>query len=162
MLMIMHAEHERALRPTAALLTTHLAVSAAIESCAVAATPHDATTQDLLLRIALSPEGRVRGVELCRQLHLSPSYVSRRIDRAEADGLVRRTADPDDRRAQAVVLTDAGRAAADVFVQHLVGVVDRVVWQTLDAEEADQLVNLLARIEHAARNVATECAATMS
>lgn len=138
------------LRPTAALLRAQLAVAAAIEQRAVAATDLDGTTTDLLLRIALSPDGRLRGVHLCRQLHLSPSYVSRRIDRAVAEGLVERRPDPDDRRAQIITLTEAGQEALDDFTPRLVDVVDEVMFNTFDTDEVDTLIGLLSRLEVAA------------
>lgn len=141
------------LRPTAALLSAQTAVAASINALAVAPTPHDDITHDLLLRIAHSPQQRLRGVDLCRQLQLSPSYVSRRIDRAEADGLVARGPDPDDRRAQSITLTAAGRAAVDDFVPRLTGVVDRIVTDTLTRAERAQLIELLGRIEAAGRGL---------
>ena len=116
------------LRPTAALLAAHLAVAAAIEQRAVAASTLDGTASDLL----------------------SPSYVSRRIDRAVADGLVERQLDPGDRRAQIITLTPAGRAALDDFLPHLVQVIDEVVFNTFDLSEVDTLVELLGRLEAAA------------
>jgi DNA-binding MarR family transcriptional regulator len=47
--------------------------------------------------------------ELARAVVLSPTGMSRFVDRLEAEGLVRREPDPEDRRALQVVLTDAGR-----------------------------------------------------
>ena len=51
--------------------------------------------------------------ELCEVLEEVPSSLSRRLDRMEDDGLVRRkrTPQPDDRRAVTVSLTADGRAA---------------------------------------------------
>jgi DNA-binding MarR family transcriptional regulator len=144
---------ETLLRPSAALLGAQIAMGAAIERDAVADSPLDATTLDLLVRIDLSPDGGIRAVELCRQLLLSPSHISRVIDRAEADGLVVRSPDPDDRRAQRVMLTDSGRAAVGDFAPRLHGVLDRVIHQTLTSDEIDQLVAMLERIETAARTV---------
>ena len=144
---------ETLLRPSAALLGAQIAMGAAIERDAVADSPLDATTLDLLVRIDLSPDGGLRAVELCRQLLLSPSHISRVIDRAEADGLVVRSPDPDDRRAQRVMLTDSGRAAVGDFAPRFHAVLDRVIHQTLTPDEIDQLVAMLERIETAARTV---------
>ncbi len=138
------------LRPTAALLRAQIAVTAAVEQLVVASTTLDGTTSDLLLRIALSQDGHVRGVDLCRQLRLSPSYVSRRIDRAVADGLVERRPDPNDRRAQIITLTPAGRAALDAFTPRLVAVVNEIVFDTFEIDEVNTLVSLLGRLETAA------------
>jgi DNA-binding MarR family transcriptional regulator len=51
----------------------------------------------------------VRPGDLANQLMVAPSVTSRAVAALEADGLVRREADPVDARACLVVLTDAGR-----------------------------------------------------
>jgi DNA-binding MarR family transcriptional regulator len=140
------------LNPSGSLLSAQLAVSAAIERDAVRPTSQDSTTIDLLLRLALSPGKRLRGVELGRQLRLNPGYVSRRIDRAEEAGLVQRADDPDDRRAQLIVLTDAGQSVVDDFVPHLNRVLKAVIFDTLSTAEITVLVSLLNRIEEAAQS----------
>jgi DNA-binding MarR family transcriptional regulator len=56
---------------------------------------------------------RVPPSQLARTLMLSPAGMTNRVDRLEAAGLVRRRADPDDRRTSAVELTDEGRAVVD-------------------------------------------------
>ena len=139
-----------ALRPTGALLAAQIAVAAAIEGRAVEVTALDPTTCDLLLRLGHSASAELRGAELCRQLRLSPGYVSRRIDRAEAAGLVARRADPDDRRAQLISMTDAGREALADFEPRLVQVVGEVVHSHLTDDEVATLVDLLERVESAA------------
>ncbi len=65
---------------------------------------------DLLWTLYRAPDRRLRVNELAREVVLSPTAMSRFVDRAEAAGVVRREADPDDRRALHVVLTDAGVA----------------------------------------------------
>ena len=149
-------EHEltAALAPTAALLGAQLAVGSAIDKVAVEPSALDNTTSDLLLRLHISATGSLRGVDLCRQLHLSPSYVSRRIDRAEAAGFVRREADPSDRRAQLISLTNDGRSAVEGLMPDLLGVVGDIV-AVLNPGEAETLVDLLGRIERAAVNLVT-------
>ena len=140
-----------ALRPSGALLATQIALGGAIDRGAVAYCEHDATTLDLLLRLELAETGSLRSVELCRQLLLSPSHISRMIDKAEAKGLVQRRRDVDDRRAQQVVITASGRDVVADFVPLLSGVIDRVITSQLSREEIDTLVSLLERIEAAAR-----------
>ena len=48
--------------------------------------------------------------ELAREVVLSPTAMSRFVDRVEAAGYVRREPDPADRRALQVVITDEGVA----------------------------------------------------
>jgi len=141
------------LRPSGALLAAQLAVASAIERNAVAATSTDTTTVDLLLRLSLSPGQSLRGVELGRQLHLDAGYVSRRIDRAEAAGLVQRTPDLNDRRAQQITLTDEGRRVIDDFVPWLEHVLQSVIFDTMTPKEIDVFTELLLRVETAARTL---------
>lgn len=138
------------LRPSGALLAAQIALGAAIERRAVAATGRDATTLDLLVRLGLAPERQLRAIDLCDQLKLSPSHVSRMLDRAEDAGLVTREPDPGDRRAKIVVLTPRGRAVASDFAPRLHTVLQHTIHDVLDAREIDRLVELLTRIEQAA------------
>lgn len=137
------------LRTSGALLSAQTALGRLIESQAVTATGHDATIVDLLVRLDQAPHNRLRAIELSRQLLLSPSHISRTIDRAETAGLVARSADPSDRRASQVELTDPGRAVITEFAPRLEAIIDRVITQQLTTEEADSLVELLGRIEAA-------------
>src|SRR3954465_3831792 len=47
--------------------------------------------------------------QLAARLSCVKSNVTQLVDRLEADGLVNRTADPNDRRSRLAVLTDAGK-----------------------------------------------------
>src|SRR6476620_6125074 len=49
--------------------------------------------------------------QLAERLSCVKSNVTQLVDRLEADGLVSRASDPNDRRSRLAVLTDAGRAA---------------------------------------------------
>src|SRR5260221_1087964 len=49
--------------------------------------------------------------QLAERLSCVKSNVTQLVDRLEADGLVSRTGDPNDRRSRLAVLTDAGKAA---------------------------------------------------
>lgn len=138
------------LRESGALLATQTALGRLIDVEAVDPTGHDATILDLMVRLDQASGSRLRAVELSRQLHMSPSHISRTIDRAESAGLVRRERDPDDRRASLVVLTADGREALGEFAPRLQSIIDRVIGDTLTEREADTLVELLERIERAA------------
>ena len=144
------------LAPSGALLAAQIALGAAIADNAVAHTDHDATSLDLLVRLRLAPDRRLRGVELANQLALSPSHVSRMLDRIEAAGLVRREPDPHDRRARQVAMTDDGEAAVETFVPLLQAVLDETIHEVLDTEEIATLVTLLERITAASRAAVAE------
>lgn len=140
----------RFIRASGALLGAQTALGRVIDDEAVGPTGLDPTIVDLLLRLDQAPGNRLRAVELSRQMLMSPSHVSRRIDRAEQAGLVTRAPDPDDRRAAQINLTSAGRAVVADFGPRLIAVIDRIIDQELSADEVDVLVELLGRIERAA------------
>jgi DNA-binding MarR family transcriptional regulator len=137
---------EEMLRPSGLILETENVLGRAIDLLTVARTSHSPTTLDLLVRLSLSPNRQLRGVDLCRQLLKSPGYVSRLIDQAESDGLVVRRVDPDDRRAQRITLTKAGEDALDEVLPHVLEVLDQTVYAALDESEIETLVDLLSRI----------------
>lgn len=139
------------LRPSGALLSAQIALGAAIERHAVEGTGFDPTTIDLLVRLELAPARRLRAVELCRALQLSPSHVSRMLDRAEAGDLVTRGPDPSDRRANLVTINENGRKVVAKFAPRLSSILNQVIFDSLTAEEIDTLVSMLGRIETAAR-----------
>ena len=141
----------RRLAPSAALLGAHIALSAALGDDHVVGTEYDQRTVDLLLRLELSPTKGMRAVDLCEQLMVSASHTSRLIDRVEALGLIERTPDPHDRRANQVVLTHDGRDVVNEIAPHMAAVLDRVIHHTLNRTEIDTLIELLGRIESAAR-----------
>ncbi|MEM7337215.1 MAG: MarR family transcriptional regulator [Actinomycetota bacterium] len=138
------------IRASGALLSAETALGRLIDTEAVAPTGLDPTIVDLLLRLDQAPGHQMRAVELSRQVLMSPSHVSRTLDRAEKADLLRRAPDPDDRRASLVTLTPAGRDVIADFAPRLTTIIDRVINQHLSSEEVDTLVDLLGRIERAA------------
>lgn len=138
------------LRASGALLAAQTAIGRLIDVEAVEPTGQDPTIVDLLTRLDQAPENRLRAVELSHQLLMSPSHISRTLDKAEALGLVERGPDPDDRRASQISMTNAGRSVARDFAPRLRVIVDRVVNDTLSEIEIDTLVELLDRIREAA------------
>ncbi|MGI9528548.1 MAG: MarR family winged helix-turn-helix transcriptional regulator [Acidimicrobiia bacterium] len=140
------------LRPSAWLMRASSDVSHLLATEAVADTGLDPTTLDLLLRLRVAAGGKLRGVDLCDQLHKSPSHVSRVIDRAEAAGLVRREPDPNDRRAHLIAATPAGESATDEYLPHLEAVLQRVIFDTFSSDEIETMIGLLSKVSYAARS----------
>ena len=115
-----------------AFLTAHALVTRRISKDLTDAGLPDLGWYDLLWALRRRG-GRLRVNELAREVVLSPTAMSRFVDRAVAAGVVAREPDPDDRRAQQVVLTGEGRALlrrmwpvyrrgiAEHFAQHLDG-----------------------------------------
>src|SRR5919204_2635166 len=91
-----------------AFLNAHARVTRAISRDLAAAGLPDLSWYDLLWALRRQPRRRLRVNELAREVVLSPTAMSRFVDRAEAAGVVRREPDPDDRRALQIALTDEG------------------------------------------------------
>ena len=107
--------------------------------------PHAAFARERLLRIIGEHEGGVRQKTLVALQHISPSSVSELITRLEDDGYVRRTVDPDDKRATLISLTDLGAArAAELEDERR----DRFAgaFKKLGEEEKAALVGLLEKL----------------
>jgi DNA-binding MarR family transcriptional regulator len=68
---------------------------------------------DVLIQLRNAPGQRLRLQDLGHSIVLSKSGLSRRVDRMEAQGLVRREVCPNDGRGVFAVLTDAGKSALE-------------------------------------------------
>lgn len=92
----------------------------------------------VLVHLSEAPDERMRMVDLAARLRLSPSGLTRRIDRLVDGGLVERCACEHDRRVMHAQLTAAGHAKlVDSYPRHLASVrrrfVDPLAPSTLDA-----------------------------
>ena len=75
---------------------------------------------DVLIQLSFAPDGQLRMHDLLRNLMLTRSGLTRRIDRMEVAGLVERRSCSDDARGVVVALTPLGRAKlADAAPHHL-------------------------------------------
>ena len=88
-----------------AFLNAHARVTRAISRDLAAAGLPDLSWYDVLWALYRRP---LRVKELAEAVVLSPTAMSRFVDRVEKAGYVRRAADPADRRALQIALTDAG------------------------------------------------------
>ena len=118
---------------------------------------HGLTINDygcLLLLSRAGDEG-MRRIDLANELRLSPSGITRLLDRLEDQGLVGKGACKEDARVSYAILTDAGltklRDAAPGHIEDI----ERQLADILDEEEMRTLTELLGRIA-AARG--DECA----
>ncbi|MFH1157144.1 MAG: MarR family transcriptional regulator [Pseudomonadota bacterium] len=84
--------------------------------------------------LALWFQDRLRAVELCKKAGLEPSSMTGLLDRMERDGLVKRTPDPDDRRAIQIHLTPEGTAAMKPANAAVTAVLDSVFAGIPDAD----------------------------
>src|SRR5919202_6897386 len=93
-----------------AFLSAHALVTRRISRDLQDAGLPDLSWYDLLWALYRQPERRLRVKELAEEVVLSPTAMSRFVDRVEAGGYVRREPDPADRRALRVAITDDGIA----------------------------------------------------
>jgi DNA-binding MarR family transcriptional regulator len=101
---------------------------------------------ELLLRLARSPGNHLRMSDLAAQTSLTPSGLTRAIDRLEGAGLVERTPCPSDRRGSYAALTREGLARITAAVgPHLVHVEDHLTGNLSQVEQA-QLTALLRKV----------------
>ena len=100
----------------------------------------------VLIRLARSPEQRLRMSQLARDMTISTSGLTRLIDRIERAGHVRREACSEDRRGLHAVLTPEGLAVvAEAAPTHLEDL--RVILgNALDDDELAQLTGLLRKV----------------
>jgi DNA-binding MarR family transcriptional regulator len=91
------------------------------------------------------PPYRLRPSEFTGALMLTSSGTTKRLDRLEQAGLIRRDPDPGDRRGTLITLTDVGRELIDgVTEAHLAN--ERNLLSSLSAAEQEQLAGLLRRL----------------
>lgn len=113
---------------------------------------------EVLIRLARSPGERLRMSELAAQTTLTPSGLTRAVDRLEGAGLVERQACPTDRRSAYAALTPAGRqrihAAVPLHLTHLQVLLDDV----LDPGELAELDRLVRKL----RDSLHPCAAAVA
>ena len=101
--------------------------------------------QTKLLMFIAGACGNARATDIADLLGQAPRTVTEAIDKLERDGLVRRVADPDDRRVKRLAITPAGSAAiaaSEPLRRELVA----DVFGALDTNEQAMLGDLLARV----------------
>jgi MarR family transcriptional regulator, 2-MHQ and catechol-resistance regulon repressor len=107
------------------------------------------------IRLARSPDTRLRMSDLAAQADLSASGLTRVVDRLERLGLVRRDACVTDRRVTYAVLTQTGlNRVLDVLPGHLAAI-DELFTGLLDDDELAGLLGGLRTVRDAIRPTAT-------
>ena len=91
-----------------AFLGAHARVTRAISRDLAAAGLPDLGWYDLLWTLYRQPGRSLRVKQLADEVALSPTAMSRFVDRVEAAGCVRREPDPADRRALQITITEEG------------------------------------------------------
>jgi MarR family transcriptional regulator, 2-MHQ and catechol-resistance regulon repressor len=110
---------------------------------------------EVLMRLARSPDSRLRMTDLAAQTTLSTSGVTRVVDRMDREGLVRREACASDRRSSYAVLTDAGRARLERALPGHLELLQEWFVGRLAPEELDRLLGSLRTLRDAVNPCAT-------
>ena len=129
-----------------AFLRAHNHINRTLEAELLAEHDLPLASYDVLLQLAETEGRRLRMTELADRVLLSRSGLTRLVDRLERDGLVERTACPNDARGTNAVLTEAGLARLrQAAPTHLRGVSEHVT-SRLTAAELDELQRLMLKL----------------
>lgn len=101
---------------------------------------------DVLIRLARSPGSELRMSELAAQTTLTPSGLTRSVDRLVEQGLVVRRVCPEDRRGAFAVLTPAGQELMDRAIPDHLAHIDEVLSNLFSVEEEEALALLLRKL----------------
>ena len=104
---------------------------------------------------ALAGQGEVRTADVKDRTTMEKMQVSRALARLERDGLIERSADPEDGRAWRVRLLPAGMALYRKIVP-MVQAREEYLLSDLTAEERELLAAALAKVEARARQLARQ------
>src|SRR6266700_4916883 len=110
--------------------------------------PHGLTGADFIVLAALRRSGKpyqLTPTALSRSMMVSSGGTTKRLDRLEARGLIRRDPDPADRRGTLVTLTTAGLATIDTVESENVQNEKRLV-ATLSPNQRKTLTRLLREL----------------
>src|SRR5438552_11886803 len=99
----------------------------------------------ILVRLHHQPSGRFTMGELAEMLDITPRTVTGLVDNLERDGLVRRVADPADRRSVYAEITDQGRDRVNELWREAAGV-QATLTHGLKESELLQLRHLCLRL----------------
>jgi DNA-binding MarR family transcriptional regulator len=121
---------------------------------------HGLTINDyeVLLLLSHAEDGRLRRVDLAKDVILTPSGITRLLDGLQAAGYVKKATCSTDARVTYAVLTDAGRhKLEEASRSHFAGV-RSLFEQRFTDEELTTLADLLARLPEATDADAADCA----
>jgi MarR family transcriptional regulator, 2-MHQ and catechol-resistance regulon repressor len=138
------------------LLSAHSALTRELNAALLAS--HGLTINDYgcLLLLSRSGEEGMRRVDLANALQLSPSGITRLLDRLEEQRLVGKGECKEDARVSYAILTDAGRDKIKTAWPDHVDAVERRVAAVLSEEEIHTLRELLARLSDGDASCAPE------
>jgi MarR family 2-MHQ and catechol resistance regulon transcriptional repressor len=101
---------------------------------------------EVLIRLARSPGHRLRMSDLAAQTNLTPSGLTRAVDRLTEHQLVVREACPGDRRGAYAALTERGRSEMAAFLPRHEEFLCRLLGGVFTADEEQLFVDLLRKL----------------
>ena len=109
---------------------------------------HDLTKNEyeVLLLLARAEEFRLRRIDIATELILSPSGITRMLDRLETSGLVEKAECASDRRVSYAVLTDDGMGRLKAAGRSHDAVIEELVGARLGEPELKTLAEILERL----------------
>lgn len=114
---------------------------------------------EVLVRLARTPGGRLRMSDLAAQTTLTPSGLTRAVDRLEDAGLVQREVCPSDRRGSFAVLTAKGRTRIDAAVPIHLRHVDEILGDALGGDDEQAFTGILRKLRDALNPAAAAASA---
>ena len=128
------------------LLHAHASMVKQLDTELVAAHGLSLSAFEVLWRVAAADHGRLRMTELAELVLLSPSGLSRLVDRLEAEKMIDRVACPEDGRAINATITELGRTKlAESQATHFEGIRRRFLSNFREAE-VGQLADFWLRL----------------
>jgi DNA-binding MarR family transcriptional regulator len=143
---VLTAEEQAAVDCWIRLLRAYVAMSRAINAELQAGHGLTISDYEVLVSLERAPEGQMRRTDLATSVLLSPSGITRLLDRLEEAGLVARGGCASDGRVSYAVMTDAGRSRLKDAARSHVATLQELFDERYSAEEMVQLHGLLGRL----------------
>ncbi len=129
-----------------ALMVTYGTITPLLDDELRSATELDLTTYDALLHVYEAGDPGIRMTDLADKVVLSKSGLTTLVDRLEERDLMQRIADPEDRRAIRITLTESGMEAFHTAAAVHVAGIERYFTSQLTEDEAEVIADTLERI----------------
>jgi DNA-binding MarR family transcriptional regulator len=124
-------------------LRAHSRIVKALDRELAAAHDLPLSEYDVLVQLAFTEEGRLRMSDLAEAIVLSPSGLTRLVDRLARRGLLRRERCESDSRVVYATITEAGlEQLVEATPTHLDGI-RRLFWEHLSAEQTEELAGIV-------------------
>jgi DNA-binding MarR family transcriptional regulator len=101
---------------------------------------------EVLLRLGRSPGGSLRMSDLAAQVGLSPSGLTRAVDRLERAGLVQRASCASDRRGAYALVTDQGREVLEAALPRHLADIEEHFTGVLSPDELSAFTGALRKL----------------